>query len=484
MNQTELALHLVSERYTEQDCKTLLRKNEAGRAAEYLRAADPQRAVELAIVLLESAKYETQVKVMDAPQRLTGLRFHAFTKILDTLERVSDLNAAGRRALVRPLVEWLELGKEEHLELLDRELSSLRVRDLASVCPRDPAHFPRLWRLVEPKLGSTFEDQVVAVLGTGESPFVGLAAEHLATVYGVELQSIALPFSIGGVNREDVLLHTFKPMLELIWRHSPELLWDQLAEPLKAVRSWGIPWLIDFLQPTVAMVDAHPTRALVAQADRLVVTSSGNFKKSGRVSVKLHKTAAAAEKDFEKRLAAAETKLGVPRAAWDGLVALSTYATLRDEGPLAALRKATRNQLVDVEGLIQRGADPHEHGWDRSMEYGAVQRFAQAGVSRGLESALLPQASWNPSQGDWAYLNQRSCIRLIEAGADVNAMGNKGWTALHFAAANGWTELIDALLAAGADKDCASGLGATVLGQTPLDVAEAQERHLAAARLR
>jgi ankyrin repeat protein len=68
---------------------------------------------------------------------------------------------------------------------------------------------------------------------------------------------------------------------------------------------------------------------------------------------------------------------------------------------------------------------------------------------------------------------------LIEHGADVNARQEGDWTALHEVAANGYDELVDALLSAGADPASTSATG-----QTPADLAGANGHAELAARLR
>jgi len=50
---------------------------------------------------------------------------------------------------------------------------------------------------------------------------------------------------------------------------------------------------------------------------------------------------------------------------------------------------------------------------------------------------------------------------LLEAGAEVNARDNDGWTALHVAAGRGRTEVVKALLEAGADVNATDGGGWT-----------------------
>ena len=56
------------------------------------------------------------------------------------------------------------------------------------------------------------------------------------------------------------------------------------------------------------------------------------------------------------------------------------------------------------------------------------------------------------------------CVKaLIEAGADLNAKENDGWTALHLAARNGKLDCVKALIEAGADLNAQKNDGSTAL---------------------
>lgn len=483
MNQKELVLQLASDRYSVKDCQALLRKGQLGVAAEYLRATDPQRALDLAVSVLQSAKYETQAHVLMKDHRLLDTPGVLFIKALETLVRAKQLDDSQRAALVRPLVEWFEREDTEHLDFLEAQVDGVKVLQLAQLATVHRPSFKRLWRLVEPKLGETFEEQATAVLETAQSPFVALAAEEMAATQGVELTTIGVPFSIGGVPREDVVLHQFKPMLELIWKQCPELLGRVLAVPCKAVRTWGIPWMLDFTEAEVSMVDAPPSRTIVLRSGRIVVAMSGTFKKLGRASVKEHKTDAAAAKDVEKRLSAAETKLAVSRGPWDGATGLSAYRALKAEGLDEALRVAVkRGQPADVESLLRRRAEPCVDPplLPLASEYGVICRLLAAGATEGVEGALLAKVSWNPS-GAYRELDAQACIALLEAGADATRVDRKGWNALHHAAHNGHLELVRALVDAGVDTALPTADSA---GRTAAELADASGWHRVVGLLR
>lgn len=92
-------------------------------------------------------------------------------------------------------------------------------------------------------------------------------------------------------------------------------------------------------------------------------------------------------------------------------------------------------------------------------------------VSRN-ELKVAPLHSAVAGQSNVAFL-------LIQRGARVNVKQRHGWTPLHGAADTGDDEVVDALLAAGADT-----APTTDAGQTAADSATAKGHHALAARLR
>lgn len=99
--------------------------------------------------------------------------------------------------------------------------------------------------------------------------------------------------------------------------------------------------------------------------------------------------------------------------------------------------------------------------------------LSMAGEARAQDPALLRAVEAN---------NLAEVQRLIAAGADVNYAKSgilAGWTALHFAAVYGLTEIIHALILAGADTDLRNRDG-----ETPLEVATAGRNSGAARAIR
>jgi hypothetical protein len=83
----------------------------------------------------------------------------------------------------------------------------------------------------------------------------------------------------------------------------------------------------------------------------------------------------------------------------------------------------------------------------------------------------LPQAGWAESWDNWRYAvkaGQESKVsRMVDAGQDINAQNDEGWTALHVAAEDGNERMVRWLLAHGARADIK-----TTRGRTAYDVAE------------
>jgi len=73
--------------------------------------------------------------------------------------------------------------------------------------------------------------------------------------------------------------------------------------------------------------------------------------------------------------------------------------------------------------------------------------------------------------------NTAEAIRLIRMGADANCRTSaNGWSALHFAVRNGNTEIVAALLQAGADPNYTGtmeGQTGTIVAEKPLEIAQA-----------
>jgi hypothetical protein len=73
--------------------------------------------------------------------------------------------------------------------------------------------------------------------------------------------------------------------------------------------------------------------------------------------------------------------------------------------------------------------------------------------------------------------NTEEAIRLINMGADANCRTSQnGWSALHFAVRNGNTEIVEALLQAGADPDYTGtmeGQTGSIVSEKPMEIAQA-----------
>jgi cytohesin len=121
-------------------------------------------------------------------------------------------------------------------------------------------------------------------------------------------------------------------------------------------------------------------------------------------------------------------------------------------GATPFLLAAANGNAGAMHALVEGGADPRIPTTDNTPPL-----LVAAGVHRNPDIVLTP---------DDREHGVEAAKLLLEWGADVNATGEYGWTALHGAAYNAFDEMIQFLVGKGAKMDVFDQLG-----QTPLSIA-------------
>ena len=121
----------------------------------------------------------------------------------------------------------------------------------------------------------------------------------------------------------------------------------------------------------------------------------------------------------------------------------------RPEGSGAVEGAASRASAEILRLLLGAGSDPHATTTD-----GTTPLMVAAGLGRSTYTPREPRGVRSPGA-------ERAVEILLEAGADVNAANEAGFTALHGAAFRGLNEVIEYLVARGADIDARDFRGRT-----------------------
>jgi uncharacterized protein len=151
----------------------------------------------------------------------------------------------------------------------------------------------------------------------------------------------------------------------------------------------------------------------------------------------------------DKEKIAAEIKAGAN--AFYGKRKTVTVTEIILQGATPLLLAAEVNDLDVIKALVDAEADPNI-----PTEQGTTALMMAAGAGTDVQRAREPEER---------AVAVPTAKYLVEHGADVNAAGQYGWTALHAASYQGLNDVIEYLVGAGANIDQKDNFG-----QTPLSI--------------
>lgn len=356
------------------------------------------------------------------------------------------------------LVDWVEFADEAALARLSALPSiGLRLSSISSLGERAA----RLYTVARQPVSDDIAAEIRWLAkSTGRYGLATAGARVLARRLGVAESELSPGLNCNRSSRSDLHTEEHKPLIDLLAR-TPEhhaILRDLIPEYLAS--AWmSKPLLSDLFEnvPWDERFELAPI-ACVRRWGSLLFSQNGS-----RASTKLDKTEASARKAFAKKQKELEAKLGAPS----------------EPEPLeAALEEAARgSRRSEVRRLLALGAKPDasplSDDWT-ALTYRAgedpeiIRMFADAGadLERPTKSGLtlLDLIALK----DPAYPELASARVLLERGA--RGRGYQGASPLHHAAHKGNAELVELLLAHGADPSARAGEGPHA-GKTPLELA-------------
>jgi uncharacterized protein len=128
-----------------------------------------------------------------------------------------------------------------------------------------------------------------------------------------------------------------------------------------------------------------------------------------------------------------------------------TITEVELQGATPVALAAECNNLEAIKALVEAGADPNI-----PTEHGTTALILASGAGTDVQRARQPEERATALQ---------TAAYLLDHGADINAAGQFGWTALHSASYQGLNDLITLLVSKGANIDAKDQLG-----QTPLSI--------------
>ncbi|MBA4285970.1 MAG: hypothetical protein C0434_10625 [Xanthomonadaceae bacterium] len=145
-------------------------------------------------------------------------------------------------------------------------------------------------------------------------------------------------------------------------------------------------------------------------------------------------------------------------------------STLSEEDRIGLTTHFARiGDLAALKRMLDAGVDVNSRDTlDQTPLIAAVSQNSLAAVTevlkRGAKLDIVDKAGWAPLHFATFFSDQTEVMKaLLDAGADVNARNDRGITALYFAAATGHEAQVKLLLARGADRRIASKTGWTPL---------------------